>query len=87
MEKHVSNYMKAFGYDESSFIPCELCGAKATDIHHVQPRSKFGSKRKEEQDELENLIALCRICHEFAHSGKRNFKMRIVEAVRNRRNY
>jgi 5-methylcytosine-specific restriction endonuclease McrA len=76
MEKHVVNYMKAFGYDQSSFIPCEVCGAKAIDIHHVVPRSKFGSKRKHEQDAVKNLVALCRPCHDQAH-GYLSIRMRI----------
>lgn len=77
MEKHVANYLKAFGYDGSSFIACELCGDKATDIHHIEPRSKFGSTRKVEQDHPDNLIALCRLCHEFAHRHSIEFKSRI----------
>ena len=84
MQNHVKNYFKAFGYDESSFIPCELCGAKAIDIHHVRPRSSFGSKIKEEQDQPHNLIALCRICHEFAHSVHKRFKSRIKEVIKQR---
>lgn len=59
--------MKAFGYDESSFISCELCGAKSVEIHHIEPRSSFGSKRKDEQDHIDNLIALCRDCHNKVH--------------------
>jgi cytochrome c553 len=64
---HVANYFQAFGYDKSSFIPCEWCGAKSVEIHHVEPRSKFGSKNKAEQDAASNCIALCRSCHNDAH--------------------
>jgi 5-methylcytosine-specific restriction endonuclease McrA len=46
-----------------------VCRAVSVDIHHIIPRSKFGSKRKHEQDSIENLIALCRPCHEKAHAG------------------
>lgn len=68
MQKHTKNYLDHHGYTTADFIPCEVCGAKSVDIHHIEPRSKFGSKRKEEQDNINNLIALCRICHDKAHS-------------------
>jgi len=45
---------------------------RANDIHHIRRRSEFGSKTKEEQDRIENLIALCRDCHDKAHSGELN---------------
>jgi hypothetical protein len=67
MQKHVENYFKALGYDESDTIICEACGQVACDVHHVTPRSKFGRLRKMERDDIENLIALCRLCHEEAH--------------------
>lgn len=70
MQKHVINYLNAHGYDESSFIPCKSCGGKSVEIHHIVPRSKFGSKRKDEQDHPNNLVALCRKCHDKAHSDK-----------------
>jgi 5-methylcytosine-specific restriction endonuclease McrA len=46
-----------------------VCRAVSFEIPHIIPRSKFGSKRKHEQDSIENLIALCRPCHEKAHAG------------------
>lgn len=75
MLPHVRNYFKAFGYDESSSIPCEVCNIKAVDIHHIEPRSSFGSKRKGDQDNPSNLIALCRHHHDLAHgSDSRHWK-------------
>lgn len=68
MQKHVEVYLKAFNYIEGDFIPCESCGLRGVDIHHIIPRSKFGKKRKDEQDLITNLICLCRLCHEKAHS-------------------
>ena len=83
---HVKNYFDAFGYDESSFIPCELCGSKSVDIHHIESRSHFGSKRKHEQDAVTNCIALCRRCHERAHGPEcRSIKETLKEVVKNRR--
>ncbi|WP_368366337.1 HNH endonuclease [Chryseobacterium sp. SSA4.19] len=32
-------------------------------------RSEFGSKTKDQQDKIDNLIALCRTCHEKAHAN------------------
>lgn len=63
MRSHTKIYMDHFGYDVSDFIPCENCGARAVDIAHIIPRSKFGSKRIEQRDDIHNLMALCRKCH------------------------
>jgi 5-methylcytosine-specific restriction endonuclease McrA len=60
MKKHVKIYLDFFGYDQSSWIPCEMCGQTAVDIHHIEARSMGGSKTK---DTIENLQALCRKCH------------------------
>jgi len=54
-------YMQHFGYDISDFIPCEICGAKAVDIHHIKSRGMGGTKKK---DVIENLMALCRTHHD-----------------------
>lgn len=70
MQKHTKNYFSHFGFVESDFIKCENCSCAAVDIHHIKPRSSFGSKRKEEQDHVSNLIALCRKCHDMAHDNK-----------------
>lgn len=70
MQNHVRVYFNYFGYGIDDVIPCEYCGAKANDIHHIIPRSKFGKKNKAEQDKITNLIALCRKHHEDAHSNK-----------------
>jgi 5-methylcytosine-specific restriction endonuclease McrA len=39
---------------------CEVCGAPATDIHHIYCKGMGGSKSK---DVIENLMGLCRPCH------------------------
>lgn len=61
MQKHTKIYFDFFGYDTESFIPCEVCGARAVDIHHIQCRGMGGSKL---QDHISNLMAVCRICHD-----------------------
>ncbi|ASK29689.1 HNH endonuclease [Chryseobacterium sp. T16E-39] len=70
MQKHTKNYLQFFKPHDEQNIPCEVCANRAVDIHHIIPRSKFGKKRKEEQDHVENLIALCRVCHDMAHDEK-----------------
>jgi 5-methylcytosine-specific restriction endonuclease McrA len=59
MKKHTKIYLKHFGFDVSDFVPCETCGGKAIDIHHIDARGMGGS----DKDNIENLMALCRECH------------------------
>ena len=61
MKKHTQIYMKFFGYGIEDFIGCEVCGNKAVDIHHINSRGMGGSQDK---DKIENLMAVCRMCHE-----------------------
>lgn len=69
MQKHTKVYTDFFP-SHTGYYACEVCGCQAVDIHHIKRRSEFGSKVKEEQDKIENLIALCRLCHEKAHANK-----------------
>lgn len=59
--------MQHFGYIKDDYIPCTTCGSRAVDIHHIDPRGMGGSKQK---DFIENLAALCRLCHNKAESSK-----------------
>lgn len=52
--------MQHFGYVLDDFIPCEVCGTRANDIHHIENRGSGGSSSK---DYIENLMAVCRPCH------------------------
>lgn len=52
--------MTFFKFDVSDFIPCEVCGARAIDIHHIESRGMGGTSLK---DDINNLMALCRKCH------------------------
>lgn len=68
MKPYTKTYLNYFGYDESSFIPCECgCNGKATDIHHLEPRSIAKSKL----NKIENLCALTRACYERAGKDHR----------------
>lgn len=67
MQKYKKNYLKAYWLDETDFIICENCWKQAVDIHHIIYRSRWGS------DEAENLIALCRDCHDRSHFKKKPY--------------
>ena len=64
MIKYKKVYLKYFGYGEQDYIPCEVCGFEAVDVHHIYPKGMGGSKTK---DNIENLMGLCRTCHTEAH--------------------
>lgn len=69
MKKHTKLYLESFNYDTSDFIPCEICEAKAVDIHHIDARGMGGS----DKDNIDNLMALCRNCH-IKFGDKKQFK-------------
>jgi hypothetical protein len=60
MKKHIKVYMEFFGYGVDDFIPSELSGNRAVDIHHIDCRGMGSSKEK---DVIENLMALTREEH------------------------
>ena len=70
MKKHTKLYLTYFGYDESDFIPCEVCNYKAVNIHHIDCRGMGGSKKA---DVIFNIMALCRECH-VKYGDKKDFK-------------
>jgi len=51
--------MRFFGYGIEDFIPCECCGSKAVDVHHINGRGVSC-------DVIQNLMGLCRACHNKA---------------------
>ena len=63
-------YFNHFGYDISDFIPCEVCGKTAVDIHHIEARGIGGSK---DADSIDNLMALCREDH-LKYGDKKQYK-------------
>ena len=60
MRKHTRIYLDYFGYGEEDYVPCEICGRKSTEIHHIKARGMGGSKHL---DHIENLMAVDRECH------------------------
>lgn len=65
MKKHIKIYMQYFNYGEQDYIPCEICGARCNDVHHISARGMGGSKEK---DFIENLMGLCRADHDRAEN-------------------
>ncbi len=66
MKAYTKIYFNYFNiaYNESGwhdYIACEYCGAESVDTHHINGRGKG-------KDVIENLIALCRKCHDSAHN-------------------
>lgn len=78
MRPYTRLYMTKMGYDESDFIPCEVCKAKAVDIHHINARGMGGTGTK---DTIENLMALCRTCH-VKYGDKKKF-IDILQSIHN----
>ena len=66
MQKHIKTYLEYYWVEQEA-VRCEICWMLAVDIHHIEQRSKFWKKTKHLQDAIENLIALCRRCHQQAH--------------------
>jgi len=62
MKKYKKIYLDHFGYGQQDYVPSEVSGAQASDIHHICFRSHCGL------DEIENLIALTREEHIRAHA-------------------
>ena len=53
-------YCEYFGYHRYDFVVCELSGAPAVDIHHIDSRGAGSSRFK---DNIENLMAITRELH------------------------
>ena len=60
MQKHTKVYFSFFNFALEDFVPCEVCEARAVDIHHIERRGMGGTTKHED---IKNLMALCRHCH------------------------
>ena len=77
MQAHTKIYMNYFGYGEQDFVPCEVCGAKSVDVHHLNGRGKG-------KDVIENLVAFCRKCHNAAHGLEKTYLHKdVLKAIHN----
>jgi predicted restriction endonuclease len=80
MKKYVKTYLDYFGYDETSWIACEMCGQTAVDINHIDAKGMGGSKLK---DNIENLMAMCRKCHmDLGDKKEHKVIMKVVHQVK-----
>lgn len=62
MKKYKQIYLDALGYDETDFIPSEISGEKAIDIHHIDCKG-MGGNPSGDKDRIENLQAVTREEH------------------------
>lgn len=67
MRTHTKIYYEYHKIDPCDWVGCLVCGASANDIHHIEPKGMGGRKSA---DKIENLIPLCRRCHERAHANQ-----------------
>ena len=70
MKSYTKKYLEHFNFSTSDFIPCEICGERAVDIHHIEARGMGGSKGK---DDIENIMAVCRK-HHLEYGDKKDKK-------------
>ncbi len=63
MKKHTKIYLDYFNFKIPEDCFCEICGNPAKDIHHIDSRG-MGGDPKGKKDVIENLMALCRECHQ-----------------------
>lgn len=66
MTNHCAIYFNHFGFGIDDVVPCEVCGKRAQDIHHIHGRGKG-------KDVIENLMAVCRDCHKAAHGEAKTY--------------
>lgn len=72
-----------FEHLKQDVILCENCGNPAVDIHHIKFKSRGG------KDEIANLMAICRKCHNKAHCyliDEKELKKKHLKNISNVRN-
>ena len=81
MPNHKRIYMNEMGCGEDDILLCETpklvnmqCTYRADEIHHIRFRSEGG------KDILENLVALCKNCHDKAH-GKNHGNKKMYKNI------
>lgn len=80
LKKHTKIYIAHFGGECEEYVPCEICENPAVDVHHIDARGMGGTNDK---DTIENLMGLCRECHQY-FGDKVRFKrmLRIIHEYR-----
>lgn len=82
MKNYTKIYCDYFGYQPGDFIPCEVCGVRSVDIHHIKCRG-MGGNPSGDKDRPVNLMALCRRCHE-SFGDKRQY-MDYLQTIHNKK--
>jgi 5-methylcytosine-specific restriction endonuclease McrA len=73
--RDAKNYLKY----RMSHTECERCSAPAQDVHHIVFKG-MGGRSVDDRDI--NLIALCRSCHDWAHSGQTRDKRILLQILK-----
>ena len=72
MKKHVKIFMEYWNISIADITPCFACEGEdgvINDVHHIENK-KSGGDPQGLQDRIDNLIGLCRKCHDKAHFEK-----------------
>ena len=77
MKGYVKTFLNYYGLTPADTVLCWVCGRVASDIHHIECRGMGGSKSK---DNIENLIPLCRKCHD-TYGDKKQYKELLKKLV------
>jgi len=56
-------------------MPCEICGSRAVDIHHIHRRGMGGTT---DADKIENLMAVSRTSH-IEYEDKKHYIEFLIE--------
>lgn len=76
MQNYTKTYLKYFGYGEQDFIMCEICNQRASEVHHIDNNRK--------NNNISNLMALCRDCHFHAHGDKDFWSKEYYQEIHNK---
>jgi 5-methylcytosine-specific restriction endonuclease McrA len=80
MKSYTKIYLNHFGFGIEDFVPCEICGNRAVDIHHIIARSRDKSLI----NDITNLMALCREDHQ--KYGDKNQHIEYLKQIHNEYN-
>ena len=60
-----SVYTEVVERDKGACVDCHKAGGL---LHHVVPKSMLPGRRKPERDQPKNLVVLCYLCDQYAHT-------------------
>jgi len=81
MKKYIEIYTNYFNIGEQDRFNCEYCCANnGSEIHHIKYKSRGGN------DEIENLIGLCKQCHLRSHNQLEPYitEKQLLKIIKNR---